>query len=150
MRLLTDVFSGRDGTPDYALIEVGDREAIAEMVEAVREFANRFGGGDPRFMGSVFSVSFWQRDLPLVVTWLHYDAMLDENGDEPEWLTGTMIPPADWEPKLEDDEEGSNVFFGADFVKLEVYPDGTMCLQANLWGGPETMETQEFQLEDFS
>lgn len=150
MRLIAYVHSGAEMAPSYALIEIEDVENLKRRLAEVAAFAEKFGhDGNRRAEGEVFSVLFWANSIPISVTWLLYDAITDAEGDEPEWLGDLAVPPDDWEPKLEDEDGGSNVFFEADLVKLEVYPDGTMDVQANLWGGPDVMDTQEFSLQSF-
>ena len=106
--------------PDYALIETcGDVQALlAPKVTATNALAEQFGDGP------LFSTEWRLRSTPFVVTWLMYDAFLDENKDEPAWMSdlyddNEVEPPDDWRPNI-----GGNDSFGRPknqytFVELE-------------------------------
>jgi hypothetical protein len=161
MRLIAYVHAPEWATsaPDYALIEISDVEALKTRTDLISKLAKKLGyEGGSKAVGEMFSTLLWMNSLYnfITVTWLHRGALLpvDYDGVDPEWVEdldqyNLVVPPADWEPRLEDAEGGSNVFFECDLTKLEIYPDGTMDVQANLWGGPDRVETQEFSLKDF-
>lgn len=149
MRLIAYVHGENEMAPSYALIEISDPESLKIRLDLISTVSKLLGNrGQSRAEGEMFSTLLWLGSLKSIsVTWLQRAALADPEDVDPEWVEdldqyNLVVPPADWEPR--EDE-----FRSVDLVKLEVYPDGTMDVQANLWGGPDRVETQEFSLKDF-
>ena len=139
--------------PDYALIVPSqDPSSLMAMMAATQRLAGQFGLGatTPR-TGALYSTEWWLRDLPLRVTWLRYDALIDGDGEEPDWMAdlddeGVVVVPDDFEPRPGDpDQFGSpeNEFTSVELETVRLLPDGTLELDAVVDGTSMEFRTAE-------
>jgi hypothetical protein len=127
--------------PDYALIAVtGDESVLTERLSATQELAARFGGEatTPR-TGPLHATDWWLSEMPLEVRWLRCDAVIDEEGEEPEWMSdledeGYAVVEG-FVPRfgaLDEFGQPENEFTSVDLQVVVLYPDGTLRVEANV------------------
>jgi len=137
--------------PDYALIEIDDdgRQALVERMRATNRLADEFGGGETD-SGPLHSTTWWLCTLPLRVTWLRYEALLDEDGAEPGWMRAlndeNVVAVEDLDPRLgEPDEFGRPEyrFMAVDLERVRLVPFGRLAVEAKVEGTPLEFATVE-------
>jgi len=141
------VQEGGEYGPDLALIEVDEDAVLADLVAATVELHGRM----PRLQ----STQWWVIELPMTVTWLRYDAVLDAQGDEVPFVPSNEEPyrevPTDWRPDLGGPVgpggAHANIFDAVDLVLLEVRPDGLIQVSAHVDGTNLRFQTPEFPME---
>ena len=129
-RILADVYCQNDFGPDYCLIEfVGPKEFLTDKLAATKALADQFGGT----RGPLDSTEWWLSAMPFSVTWLRYEAVLDAEGEEPDWLEtlrddSFVEVPECWEPNLGEPDEYNRMEYefssvDCEMVKIDVHGD---------------------------
>jgi len=155
-RVYMDYEDGEYG-PDYALIEVdpqGFRANLEARMQSTIAMSLKHGGKpDSLSTAPLQGTLWWLTDMPLKVKWLRYDALCDEEGDEPNWMS-TLIDEGwvvveEFEPKLGDEDEDGcpeNEFTAVDLQYVLLTPDGCFSVQAHVDSGSYPFRTPEVPL----
>jgi len=143
--------------PDYALIEVEPTASVANLELKMKDTIEMFlkHGGKPESLGTgpLQGTLWWLSDTPLKVTWLRYDALCDEEGEEPDWMETLMddnwVVVEGFEPHLGDEDElgrPENEFTAVDLQYVLLMPDGNFEVQAHVECGGYPFRTAEIPL----
>jgi len=155
-RVHTDYEDGEYG-PDYALIQVGTSGSVSnlelKMKDTVAMFLKHGGKPESLGIGPLQGTLWWLSDTLLEVTWLCYDALLDDEGEEPDWMDGLLDESwaivEGFEPNLGDEDEcgrPENQFTAVDLQYILLMPDGNFELQAHVDFGGYSFRTAEIPL----
>lgn len=113
--------------PDFCLISCNDPDVMRQMVVATQKMAFEFiQGASSINTGKLHATEWWLKDCELEVQWLRAESILNEDGDEPQWLheSGYGSPSDDWAPGLFEAPDPARPFEKVELETLNINSDG--------------------------